>query len=141
MLNHFQKRERHARLPDSVLRDSFLCAESKLVYAAIARHTFKGSEVYIGQRKIAELLGMSQSSVSRRIKELLELNHIEKSDSRAGRRSGYHLISNVFVKREINGGRNSQQGISATVRKARAFAQTNTNPHDALDEIFGKATA
>lgn len=140
-MNHFSKRERHARLPDSVLRSSALSAESKLVYAAIARHAFKGAEVYIGQRKIAELLGMSQSSVSRRIKELLEFKHIKVSDSRAGRRSGYHLMSNVFVKREMGGGRNSQQGISSTVRKARAFAQTNTNPHAALDGIFDKETA
>jgi len=128
-------------LPDSVLLHPALSAESKLVYAAIARHAFNGSEVYIGQRKIAELLGMSQSSVSRRIQELLELKHIEISDSRHGKRSGYHLLSNVFVKRESQKGVNTHQGVSSTVRKARAFAQTNSNPHAALDDIFGKATA
>lgn len=98
--HRFPKRERHARTPDSVLSDKRLNLETKAVYSAMARHAFKGGLVYIGQRRLADYLGVHQTTVSRNIVELIKHEHIEVTVSGDGKRSGYRLKSSIFLPRE-----------------------------------------
>ncbi len=142
-MNHLQKRERYAKLPDSVLKGTGLSAESKLVYAILARHVFKGGLVYIGQRRIASMLEMSQASVSRRIKELLSAGHIEMTDiGSPGKRRGYHLISTTFLPREKKQYGERKPGFSSVTRAAGASALLSSGARGStLDDIMGERPA
>lgn len=139
--HHQSKRERHSRTPDSVLNDKRLSLESRTVYTCLARHAFKGGMVYMGQRRIANLLGVNQSTVSRRLQELLVHGHVETLPTTVGRRAGYHLTSTIFLPRE-HLKREPAKRISPTVRAASAWAETSQGERGAtLDEIIGGKTA
>lgn len=120
-VTHSIKRERHARTPDSVLLDHELSLEAKAVYGILSRHSFKSGKAYIGTRRLASLLGTSQSTVSRGVNELLECHHIEHtSATEKGKRAGYRLLSNIFLPREKRYGQ-KKKTISSTLRYAKAF--------------------
>lgn len=118
------KRERHSRTPDSVLKDKGLSLEAMAIFAAYARHAFKGGLVYIGQRRLATLLGVDQSTISRHTKELIDRGHMKPTEEkRRGYRSGYKLLSNIFQPREHAGKQKQRRRI--TVRdNARALVDT-----------------
>jgi hypothetical protein len=68
--------EKYARTPDSVLFDKGLSIAARCVYGVLARHAFQGTTANIGQRRIANLLGVHVGTVNRSLHELEERRHI-----------------------------------------------------------------
>lgn len=136
-VTHFGKRERHARTPISVLHDKRLSLSAKAIYAELAQHAFSGGKVYVGERRIASLLGCSQKTVSRCINELIRCCHIEKSESRRGRRSEYRILSNIFMVRQKEPAgipvKRKAASTSSTVLRAKAWAETRVSIEEILD--------
>ena len=131
-VNHSEKRERHARTPDSVLKSTTVSLQARAVYAGLARHAFKGGKVYIGQRRLAEILGTTQPTISRCIDELLAAKLIEKEEDTPGRRANYKLLSNIFLPLERSTFKKRPSRLSET---AKAALQSNSRA--TLDEILG----
>ena len=96
----FSKVNHYARLPREVLIDSAVSSDAKIVYAVLAMSTFQGSVAYVGQRFIGELLGMSQSTVSRRLKELERAGHVVHAPDSRGKRAHWELTSPVFGQKQ-----------------------------------------
>src|SRR5580658_1802240 len=61
--------EKYARTPDSVLFDKGLSIAARCVYGVLARHAFQGTTANIGQRRIANLLGVHVGTVNRSLHE------------------------------------------------------------------------
>ncbi len=91
--------EKYARTPDSVLFDKGLSITARCVYGVLARHAFQGTTANIGQRRIANLLGVHLGTVNRSLHELEERQHIAIRGSGKGRRI-YHLCSLVFGQKQ-----------------------------------------
>ena len=103
-VQRFSKRERFGRVPDSVANDGGLTLSDKAVYSALARHSFKDGNVYVGTRLLAEHLRTSHVTVSRSIKRLCSSGHIRvTTPGEIGRRAGYKLLSSMFSPREKQG--------------------------------------
>lgn len=121
-VNHkrFTKVNHYGRIPREVLADRSLSAEAKVVYACLALTTFQGSVAYIGQRLIGEILGCSQASVSRRLRELERAGHIKQNDVGRGRRSFWELTSQVFGQKQ---GRETV--VVSAPRGGRRYASVN----------------
>lgn len=129
---HSSKREQHARTPDSVMQDQRLNLEAKAVYTGMARHSFKGGLVYIGQRRLAEYLGTNQKTVSRYISRLCKLGHVVMNDPIRGRRASYRLTSNIFEATAKREKKALRRRVSETAKAA-----SNANSRKVLDEILG----
>lgn len=127
------KRERHGKIPDSVLFDKDLSDAAKVVYGALARHSFREGLGNIGQTLIAKMIGISQSSVSRHIAELVSRKHVEITANGNGRRSGFKLLSNAFLPFEKP---IAQRGHK---RHHLDCARSGADSRKVLDEIFGAA--
>lgn len=95
-----QKSERYARIPVSVLYDTSLSVYARLVYAEIAMSVWQGTTAYIGQRLIAERLGISQSEVSKSVRSLVGSGHLEWMDNGRGRRAHMQLKSPLFGQKQ-----------------------------------------
>jgi hypothetical protein len=85
------------RLVRSVLYDTSLSLSARCIYGVLADRVGCGRTVRIGQRKIAELLGVHQETVLEGIKELCLHKHIEIART-ASQRSIYILLSSTFGK-------------------------------------------
>ncbi|MGL5936987.1 MAG: hypothetical protein ACRCZI_15355 [Cetobacterium sp.] len=96
----FSKVNHYARLPREVLLDSAVSSDAKVVYGVMAMSTHQGSVTYMGQRRIGELLGMSQATVSRRLCELEIAGHVKQKDAGRGWRSFWELVSPVFGQKQ-----------------------------------------
>ncbi len=121
------KRERYAKTPDSVLLDAGLSSDAKVIYGVLARHGFSGGKVYLGQRRIGEFVGMSQSKVSRLIRGLISKGYAELLAVSPGQRGGYRLTSNIFEKREkseYKAGKKWGSLMSPTMRMAAGAARS-----------------
>jgi len=94
--------EKYARTPDSVLFDTDLSITARCVYGVLARHAFQGTTARIGQRRIANLLGVHVGTVNRSLHELEGHEHISIRGSGKGRRI-YHLHSLVFGQKQRAG--------------------------------------
>jgi len=94
--------EKYARLPDSVLYDRRLSPAARCVYGVLARHTYQGTTVRIGQRRIAKLLRMHLETVNAAIHELERYSHIVINGAGKTRRI-YHLTSSVFGQKQRAG--------------------------------------
>jgi DNA-binding MarR family transcriptional regulator len=94
--------EKYARVPDSVLFDHGLSMTARGVYGVLARHVFQGTTVNVGQRRIANLLGVHVGTVNRALHELEERKHISIRGRGNGRRI-YHLRSLVFGQKQRAG--------------------------------------
>jgi DNA-binding transcriptional regulator YhcF (GntR family) len=73
---------------------------ARCVYGVLARHVFQGTTVNIGQRRIANLLGVHVGTVNRALHELGERKHISIRGRGNGRRI-YHLHSPVFGQSSV----------------------------------------
>lgn len=91
---------RYARIPMDVLESKSLSDKAKLVYAYMAAWVFEGSVVRIGQRRISEVLGMSRTTVARKISELASAGFIFARTVQRGQRSYYSLASPVFGQKQ-----------------------------------------
>ena len=94
--------EKYAHTPDSVLFDKGLTVTARCVYGVLARHAFQGTTANIGQRRIANLLGVHVGTVNRSLHELEERKHISIRGTGKGRRI-YHLQSPVFGQKQRAG--------------------------------------
>lgn len=94
--------EKYARVPDSVLFDGKLSLAARSVYAVLARHTFQGTTVNMGQRRIAKLLGIHTETVNLALHELEQRRHICIRGAGKARRV-YHLCSMVFGQKQRAG--------------------------------------
>jgi DNA-binding MarR family transcriptional regulator len=93
---------KYARLPESVLFDHGLSATARCVYGVLARYTYQGTVVRIGQRRIARLLGLHLETVNVALRQLESRQHISIRGSGHDRRS-YHLHSSVFGQKQRAG--------------------------------------
>ncbi len=107
--------EKYARVPDSVLFDQGLSLAARSVYGVLARHTFQGTTVNIGQRRIANLLGTHTETVNLALHELAERKHICIRGVGKARRI-YHLCSLVFGQKQRAG---IEEVISSPSRSPR----------------------
>lgn len=132
------KRERHSRLPDSILLDKRLSPEAITVYAGLSRHALKAGIVYIGQRRLAQLVNMSQMTVSRKLNELQTAGHIIVTVDKKGRRATYTLTSTVFLPTDqVQPSAKSQwKGRRRKTETVKAAAWANSR--QALDDIIGQ---
>lgn len=83
-----------------MLHDSELTACARCVYAELASWVFEGRIAKIGQRKIAQLLGFHQETVSLAILELAKRNHIRIGRDGNGKRQAYELLSPAFGQKQ-----------------------------------------
>jgi predicted GNAT family N-acyltransferase len=113
-----------------VLRDKRLSAQAKIVYAGLARHALKEGLVYIGQRRLADLVNFSQSMVARKISELRTLGHITVTSDARGRRNGYKLLSTTFMPWKVE-----RKPYKKRV-SIRSQAASYYNSREILDEIL-----
>lgn len=116
------------------------------VYGAIARGVRRGKDFsWVGQRLVAKNTGFSQMTVSRRVKDLVSFGFIEVIPAKDGQRTCYRMLSNAFAPSKWNkssSGKRSQSGVSSTVRRAKAWANTSQSARGSvLDEILGKESA
>ena len=92
--------EQYGRIGDSVLFDPKVSQAGKVVYACLARVWDRtgGPFVYIGQRRLAHLLGMSRATVGAALKVLSDEGHVMKIPSGvAGKgRCTYRINSPLF---------------------------------------------
>lgn len=100
-VNHFRQ-EKWAKMPASVLKDRRLSANDISVFGMIViDRSYKRSgapkPVSVGTRKIAQALGMSQATVSRAVKHLVECGHLRKRYAKRGARGVYEFASDVFL--------------------------------------------
>jgi hypothetical protein len=114
--------EKYARTPDSVLLDRGLSTTARCVYAVLARHVFQGTTVNIGQRRIADLLGIHVGTVNRALHELELRTHICIRGRGNGRRI-YHLRSAVFGQKQRAGIEEVISSPSRTPRLASVDAK------------------
>jgi DNA-binding transcriptional ArsR family regulator len=96
----FIKVNHYARIPRNVLGDLSVSSDAKVVYAVLAMSTFQGAVAYMGQRLIGQFLGVSQSSVSRRLAELEKAGHIKQASDKRGKRAHWELLSPVFGQKQ-----------------------------------------
>jgi hypothetical protein len=91
---------RYARLPLTVLRDSELLPVARLVYCELALWVFQGATCSIGQRAIAERLGIARNTVADALEQLEQRGHVELNRTTHGRRAMYILTSPVFGQKQ-----------------------------------------
>lgn len=96
----FSKVNHYARIPREVLIDETVSSDAKIVYAVLAMSTFQGAVAYVGQRLIGQTLGISQSTVSRRLAELEGAGHIRQAPDTRGKRAHWELLSPVFGQKQ-----------------------------------------
>ena len=87
------------RIPDSVLFDKELSLAARCVYAKIAGSVHQGTTAKIGQRLIANSLGIHQETVTRALAELVDRKHITIHGNGKERRL-YHLHSDIFGQKQ-----------------------------------------
>jgi len=105
-----------------VLTDTRVSLKSRVVYSFLAGCAFDGARVRVGQRFIAEAVGVSLGAVNSSLKELASAGHLEAIRGPSGKRSAYDLKSPVF---SYTRARRFAGGLSSTVRAAKAWAEQN----------------
>lgn len=95
-VKHPDAPEGYTRVPESVYKDCELTPAAKCVYAVLARTTWQGNVVKMGQRLIAKTLNLSTVTVNHCIAALIARGHIVQAKPGRGLRSTYHLTSSVF---------------------------------------------
>lgn len=74
-----------------------------MVYAALATCVGDGNIAYVGQRRIAGLSGISVTTVTAGIAQLIERGHIEIDKRQFGKRAAYRLASDQFGWKQAAG--------------------------------------
>ena len=93
----------YCKVPCSVIRDIGLSPYARLVYAELALNAWNGNVACIGQRLIAERLGISQKVVSKSIQELCKRKHVERRDNGKGHRAHTKLLSPIYLWKKGKG--------------------------------------
>ena len=132
------KRERHSRVPDSILLDKRLSHEAVRVYAGLSRHALKAGIVYIGQRRLADMIHMSQRTVARKLAELQSYGLITVAADTKGKRATYTLTSTVFLPADQVQPTAKSQWKGRRRKTETSKAADWANSRQALDEIMGE---
>lgn len=85
-----------SRAAASVILDLTLSNDAKVVYATMGLQT-KGNTCSVGVRYLGRLLGMSGTTVKRRIDDLVTAKHLERVDPANGSRGVYRFTSPAFL--------------------------------------------
>jgi DNA-binding IclR family transcriptional regulator len=107
-----------------VLCDPKLSAYAKCVYGVMALNVFQGNVAKIGQRLIANKLGINKDTVCKAVAELVERKHIGVI-GKGRQRRWYSLLSAVYAQKQRAGVEEVVSAPSgghrlATVAKKRA---------------------
>jgi hypothetical protein len=127
----FLKRFGFAKIGPELLEDERVTLTHARIYWNMARTVPKGSnQCRIGQRFIARLRNISVATVNRRIAELVEWGHVEKTDAAPGKRASYVLTSVAFqvIPKEHSERKSAFRGGSpkrSETWKARMWAEAN----------------
>ena len=98
---NFGTAKRYTRTPAEVLHEVTLSFSARLIYAELALWVFQGRTASRGVRAIANDLGMSKTTVTKGIAELMEAGAVERhADGKHGYRAIYSLPSKVFGQRQ-----------------------------------------
>lgn len=89
----------YARIPHTVLYDHELSPEAKCVYGFLATAVWQGRTAAVGQRLIADRVGLRQQTVGKALKELKQRGHIDVRGEGKARRL-YVLHSPVFAQKQ-----------------------------------------
>lgn len=103
-----------------VITDTSVSVKSRLIYSFLAGCAFDGPRVRVGQRFIAEAVGVSLGAVNSSIKELAKAGHLEAIPGELGKRNAYDLKSPVFSYARA---RRFTGGLTSTVRAAKMWAE------------------
>lgn len=112
--------QRYAKVPMEVITDTKVSLKSRVIYSFLAGCAFDGPRVRVGQRYIAEAIGVSLGAVNSSIKELAAAGHLETIPGASGKRNAYDLKSPVF---SYSRARRYAGGLTSTVRAARMWAE------------------
>lgn len=113
------------RTPDSVLFDHELSSDCKCVYAVLAGCTRQGTTATLGERLIAEKLGIHRQTVRKSLSRLAERNHITiRGSGKQGR--VYHLHSSAFgyKQRALDAGESIKEELVSYPRPRLATVRT-----------------
>lgn len=80
------------QFPGQLLRDPEVSSAAKIVYAELLANAEKRDVVRIGQRLIAERIGMSPDSVTRALAELVKQKYIARIKADPGKRDSYKIL-------------------------------------------------
>lgn len=93
---------RFARLPLDILQHQGLSPADKIVYAAMALCVRKTNLATVGQRKLAELSGLSRATVQRSLLNLGKHGLISTSIHKLGNRMVYQLNHPLFLDLQMS---------------------------------------
>lgn len=92
----------HGRTPAAILLDPRLDSLAVRIFGVMSLHVWQGNIAYIGMRLLAQLVGASPATVSRRIQALKDCGYITSKPVN-GKRSFYELTSPVFGEKQRDG--------------------------------------
>jgi DNA-binding MarR family transcriptional regulator len=87
-----------AKVPVQIAIDRRVKHREFRLYCVIAAHAFSGNVARVGQRRLATLLRISQTNVSRSINALIETGWLSRTPSPNGKRTEYILTSPAVFK-------------------------------------------
>lgn len=136
-MTHF-KPSGFGKIGQELIDDSRVSIEHIRVYWALAKTVPSGkNKCSLGQRRIGQIVSLSQKTVNRRINDLISWGHVIKSESRHGRRAEYILTSVAFQckPKQYRQGRSAKTpNMSKEIR--RAASSTSEQMCSARDEIL-----
>lgn len=101
---HFvAEKSRHSgygRIPREVLTDCELGAAAVRVFGYLALNVRQGAVARVGQRRIAEQIGMDRGTVAAALLDLVSRGHVTIAAAKRGARQGYVLNSPVFSQKQ-----------------------------------------
>ena len=93
----------YSRLPREVISDRRLNGTDLRVYGVLAAHSWQGSVVTVGKRRIAKLAPCAERLVSPSLTKLEAAGHVQRVPRKKGQRGFYMLTSLVFGQKQRAG--------------------------------------
>ena len=90
----------HGRIPASVLLDTSISSDAVRVYGFLSLDVYQSNLARVGLRVMGRVLGLSRTTVNRRVTELISAGHIRKAPAKSGQRGCYELQSPVFGQKQ-----------------------------------------
>jgi DNA-binding transcriptional ArsR family regulator len=93
-------KNRYGRIPAEVLTSAELSHSSIRLYGIMAMYVYEGNVVTLGMRKIANMMHVGRSTVSRLLQTLVKAGFVKANPKKAGKRAFYELTSPVFAQKQ-----------------------------------------
>lgn len=90
----------YARVPREVLTDAEIGPAAVRVFGYLSLNVRQGAVARVGQRRIADQIGMDRGTVATAIAELVGRGHVTIAAAKRGARQGYVLNSLVFSQKQ-----------------------------------------